>query len=102
MDGSRRHPVRGPPRAPHRGEQAGRLGRRGRYFTTGALKADAVAATADQLQDHAIEATGGAALPARPGHAHPLSARVLDGVAHWVCPQDPPHHWEPILPTDAR
>ncbi|MFJ6670581.1 hypothetical protein ACIQMJ_05675 [Actinosynnema sp. NPDC091369] len=36
--------------------------------------------------------------PPCPGHRHPLSARPLDGVASWTCPQDPAHHTEPILP----
>jgi hypothetical protein len=68
------------------------------YFTAGVPKVDAIVATAGQLQDHAIEVTGGAALPACPRHSHPLSARVLDGIAQWVCPKDSSHHREPILP----
>lgn len=69
------------------------------YFTAGVPRVDAIVATASQLQDHAIEATGGTPLPACPGHAHPLSARVLDGAAQWVCPTDPTHHREQILRT---
>jgi hypothetical protein len=72
------------------------------YFTAGAPREDAIVATASQLQDHAIEATGGSALPACPVHPHPLSARVLDGVAQWVCPKGPTHHREPILPAGQR
>ncbi|HLU58225.1 MAG TPA: hypothetical protein VKZ81_22430 [Pseudonocardia sp.] len=68
------------------------------YFTTGVPGADAVVATASQLQDHAIEATGGTPLPACPGHGHPLTARVLDGDAYWVCPHEPAHHRDRILP----
>jgi hypothetical protein len=66
------------------------------YFTAGVPRVDAIVTTASQLQDHAIEATGGSALPACPGHPHPLSARVLDDIAQWVCPKDPAHHREPI------
>jgi hypothetical protein len=66
------------------------------YFTAGVPRVDAIVATASQLQDHAIEATGGSALPACPGHSHPLSARVLYDMAQWVCPKDPAHHREPI------
>ena len=74
----------------------------GVYFTAGAPREDAIVATASQLQDHAIEATGGSALPACPGHPHPLSARVLDGIAQWVCPKDPTHHTGPVLPGGQR
>jgi hypothetical protein len=72
------------------------------YFTAGVPRETAVVATAGQLQDHAIEATHGTALPSCPGHSHPLDASVRDGIAQWVCPKDPAHHSEPVLtPTDA-
>lgn len=70
----------------------------GVYSAAGVPRADAIVATASQVQDHAIEATGGTALPACPGHAHPLAARVIDGAAHRVRPQEPTHHRERILP----
>ncbi|WP_219419599.1 hypothetical protein [Pseudonocardia nigra] len=69
----------------------------GVYFTVGVSREDAIVATANQIQDHVVEATRGAALPACPGHQHPLSATWLDGRASWVCPKDPAHHSEPIL-----
>jgi len=59
---------------------------------------EAVAITAGQIQDHAIEATSGAPLPPCPGHRHPLTATSVDGVASWACPRDAAHHLEPILP----
>ncbi|HWO67995.1 MAG TPA: hypothetical protein VNO31_48970, partial [Umezawaea sp.] len=45
---------------------------------------EAVAVTAGQIQDHAIEETSGAALPPCPGHRHPLTATPVDGVASWA------------------
>ncbi|GAA3000050.1 hypothetical protein [Actinokineospora diospyrosa] len=59
--------------------------------------ADAVAAMASQVQDHAIEAYWGRALPACPGHQHPLSPRVVGCGVRWVCPRDPAHHSEALL-----
>ncbi len=58
----------------------------------------AIVATADQIQDHAIEATHGEAVPPCPSHQHPLAARSFNGVASWLCPLDPQHHHEPIMP----
>ncbi|GLZ40318.1 hypothetical protein [Actinokineospora sp. NBRC 105648] len=58
----------------------------------------AVAAMADQIQDHAIEESWGAALPPCPDHQHPLSVTTIDGVVSWACPKDPQHHCEPLLP----
>lgn len=55
---------------------------------------------ADQLQDRAVEEVFGAALPACPGHRHPLSARLVRGNALWECPADRDHHREPIVVTD--
>lgn len=68
------------------------------YFSLDAPREQAVAVTAAQIQDHAIEETGGAALPPCLGHHHPMSARAVDGLAGWVCPQDVAHHREPIVP----
>jgi hypothetical protein len=67
------------------------------YFMTHLPEASAVAELASQLQDHVIEETWGEARPPCPGHPHPLSARVVDGVAVWECPRAPEHHREPIL-----
>lgn len=72
------------------------------YFTAGVPLEDAVVATASQLQDHAVEATGGMALPACPNHPHPLAPRVFDRTAQWVCPKGPDHHREPILTAGQR
>ena len=83
-------------------QPARRVGCRGRLLHGRCAPEDAIVATASQLQDHAIEATGGSALPACPGHPHPLSARVLDGIAQWVCPKDPTHHREPVLTAGQR
>lgn len=44
-----------------------------------------LAMTADQLQDHVIDALQ-RPWPRCPGHSHPLSAVERDGVAVWVCP----------------
>ncbi|WP_409490500.1 hypothetical protein [Amycolatopsis sp. cmx-11-12] len=68
------------------------------YFSLDVPVDEATAATAGQIQDHAIEESVGAALPPCPGHRHPLSARSIDGVANWVCPHDATYHREPILP----
>jgi hypothetical protein len=67
------------------------------YFTAGVPREEAIVATAGQIQDHAIEATHGSALPVCPGHRHPLQATVQDGQARWVCPRDPAYHSEPIV-----
>jgi hypothetical protein len=72
------------------------------YFTTGVPRQDAVVATASQIQDHAIEAAHGSALPLCPGHRHPLHAGARHGVAYWTCPKDPSHHNEPILRSVGR
>ncbi|MFF3670706.1 hypothetical protein [Microtetraspora malaysiensis] len=57
---------------------------------------DAIANLASNLQDHMIEATWGQALPACPGHTHPLNPDVIDGEALWLCPAEPGKHREPI------
>jgi hypothetical protein len=67
------------------------------YLSLDAPADEAVAVTAGQIQDHAIEESEGAALPPCPGHRHPLVATSVDGVAHWVCPRVEGHHLEPIL-----
>ncbi|WP_026424080.1 hypothetical protein [Actinokineospora inagensis] len=59
----------------------------------------AVTELAGQIQDHVIESTGGLALPRCPGHQHPMTARVDNGTAYWLCPANPTHHREPIIPT---
>lgn len=66
------------------------------YFTEGVERTQAEIATAEQLQDHAIELLGGAAVPPCPGHPHPLEPQVVDGVPMWTCPRDPDHHRVPI------
>jgi hypothetical protein len=45
---------------------------------------------AEHLPDHLAETAGawGQGRPACPGHAHPATADVLDGVAVWLCPRD--------------
>jgi len=70
----------------------------GAYFSLGVPIDQAVAATAGQIQDHAIEATHGAALPPCPGHQHPMNASSIDGVASWVCPLGSDYHVEAIFP----
>lgn len=69
----------------------------GVHFTLDVEEPQAIAAVAGQIQDHVIEAVQGQPLPRCPGHAHPLTPRVLDGVAMWVCPKDVGHHREPVL-----
>lgn len=71
------------------------------YFTAGVPREEAVVATASQIQDCAIEAMCGAALPRCPGHQHPLHPAVRDGVAQWTCPKDPSHHSEPVLRSSS-
>lgn len=70
----------------------------GVYFTVGVPLVDAIVATADQIQGHMLEVTRGAPLPACPEHQHPLQAMPREGIPMWVCPQDPAHHAEPIVP----
>jgi hypothetical protein len=63
-------------------------------------EADAVVILADQLQDGVLEETAGAPRPPCPadgGHLHPAVARVVDGVASWVCPTGEGAR-RPILP----
>jgi hypothetical protein len=71
------------------------------YFTAGVPLSDAIVATANQIQDHVIEATHGAALPRCPAHQHPLQATLVDGEPRWVCPPDASHHSEAILSASA-
>jgi hypothetical protein len=68
-------------------------------YSLGRPEADAIAGLAAQIQDHAIEASGGRALPACPGHPHPLRPRVVHGAAVWECPRTPAHYREPIWPA---
>jgi hypothetical protein len=55
-------------------------------------EATRVASVADQVQEHVIESlpTAPSNWPACPRHpgTHPLEARVVDGVAAWVCPRE--------------
>lgn len=69
----------------------------GVYFSLDVPVDQAVVATAEQIQDHAIEATQGTPLPLCPGHQHPMSPRSVDGVASWICPLASGHYVEPIL-----
>lgn len=61
------------------------------HFTVTVPHDDACVATAEQIQDQAIELTSGAALPPCPGHSHPLSPRSVQSVPKWVCPVDLSH-----------
>jgi hypothetical protein len=67
------------------------------YYTLGVPEADAIAALASQIQDHAMEASWGQPLPPCPDHAHPLEARVIDGVAVWECPRSHEHYRQAIV-----
>lgn len=69
----------------------------GVHHTLDVEEPQAIAAVAGQIQDQVIEAVQGHPLPRCRGHAHPLTPRVLDGVAMWVCPKDVDHHREPVL-----
>ncbi|WP_147275578.1 zf-TFIIB domain-containing protein [Halopolyspora algeriensis] len=73
----------------------------GVHFTIGVPLIDAIIATTEQIQEHMLEATRGALLPACPGHQHPLQVAERDEVAIWVCPRDPAHYAEPVLPQDT-
>lgn len=62
---------------------------------------DALVLLAGQLQDGLLEHTGGAPLPACPGHPHPATAQVVDGTPCWVCPRGDttaPDSVRPVLP----
>lgn len=62
--------------------------------------ASASAVTVDQIQEHALELTGGALLPPCPGHRHPLVARVVDGVPKWVCMKERERYYSrDVLPN---
>lgn len=69
------------------------------YFALDLSEPEAIARLASDLQDHASEsdAAFGVPLPPCPGHRHPLSAEVHDGVAVWVCPESARHHQRPIV-----
>jgi hypothetical protein len=62
-------------------------------------EADAVALLADRMQDEVLENTHGAPVPPcpGPGHGHPLTAEVVEGIACWVCPQGDGIAPQPIL-----
>lgn len=68
------------------------------YFSPALPEPLAIVALAAHLQDHASESSSsfGAALPPCPGHPHPLSPEVADGVAVWVCPRSAEHYRRPI------
>ncbi len=55
------------------------------YFAQTIPTQQAIAQLASSLQDEVIE-TVRAAVPECSGHRHPMSARVEDGQAVWVCP----------------
>jgi hypothetical protein len=57
----------------------------------------AVIRLAHDVQDQAIEETGGQSLPPCPEHSHPLSPGLIDNTAQWACPVDPGHYSRPIL-----
>ncbi|MFC0530260.1 hypothetical protein [Phytohabitans kaempferiae] len=67
------------------------------YYSLDVPEAEAIAAMASQIQDHAVEAAWGQPLPRCPGHAHMLTATVVDDIAVWQCPITPGHHREPIV-----
>jgi hypothetical protein len=69
----------------------------GVYYSIELPEDQRIVATAEQIQEHAIEATHGEAIPPCPDHRHPLSARSFRGVASWVCPVDSRHHSESIM-----
>lgn len=73
----------------------------GAHLVLSGSRAQGVAAVATHIQDYVLELTHGEPLPPCPGHSHPLDPKVHDGVACWVCPKDPAHHAEPILPADG-
>jgi hypothetical protein len=54
-------------------------------FAPGDSLARATVNAVDQIQDRAVELTGGDLLPPCPGHGHPLVATVLGWVPKWVC-----------------
>ena len=59
----------------------------GSYFSQTIPTQQAIAQLASSLQDEVIE-TVRMAVPECSGHRHPMSARVEDGQAVWVCPVD--------------
>ena len=67
------------------------------YYSLNVPTANAIAELASQIQDHAIEISQGSLLPPCPGHNHPLSAHVVEGVAVWECPKAAAHYSEPIV-----
>jgi hypothetical protein len=70
----------------------------GAHFSLTAPLAEATLATVGQLQDGVIEMSY-EPVPRCPDHQHPLKPELHDGVPSWVCPVDPAHHIEPILPA---
>jgi hypothetical protein len=68
-------------------------------FSLNVPLADATRELAGQIQDHAVEATGGASIPPCPGHQHPSMPRLVNGVPQWVCPkQGADHYARGVLP----
>lgn len=52
--------------------------------------AEATLSLADQLQDGFVELIGryrGLALPPCPGHVHPMTSSLREGIPVWECPQ---------------
>lgn len=72
------------------------------FFPTGIPLEHAILQTADQIQQEAVETIPGAALPPCPGHAHPLTPRLIDNVPMWVCMKEGPEHYSSkIAPTPS-
>jgi hypothetical protein len=67
----------------------------GVHFPLVVAEAEATSEVASQIQDHAMESATawGRALPPCPGHDHPLTARVVGGVAVWECPASGGGHY---------
>lgn len=72
----------------------------GVYYTVGGAfpRSQAIVATTEQIQEHAIAHARGAAIPPCPGHQHPLVARSINSIVCWVCPSDQAHHSSPVIP----
>lgn len=73
------------------------------HFSLDVERQLATLALAEQIQGHVLEETHGNPLPPCPGHAHPLTPRLLSGnMAVWSCPSDPAHFEEPIFASTGH